>query len=422
MKTVALSACLFLLGGCRFALSIGLHAPNGSLDAASDIAADEPVDSALEASPDVLADTFDAGSDVTTSDALDDADVADVPVVLREPLTTVALGAAFSCGRADSGVAWCWGANALGAFGNGTMADSLRPTNGFAGVTGVRRIAVGAAHACVVGDDGRIRCAGANADGQLGDGTQVDRAAATTIASLTGVQEIAAGDGHTCVVVAPGAVHCWGRNDRGQLGDGTMTRRSAPTPVAVMDAVHIAAGSAHTCVTRMAGSVSCWGEGFGASPMIVAGVADAAQIAAGRCHSCVVSTTGRLSCWGCNTEGQLGDGTTTDRAAPVDVLGVGTVLQVVARERHTCARTTDTVNCWGDGAMGQLGNGDRTPRTRATAPSGLTRAATSDLATGTGHTCAVLADRALWCWGANASGQLGDGTTTDRLTPTRIVP
>jgi len=143
-------------------------------------------------------------------------------------------------------------------------------------------------------------------------------------------------------------------------------------------------------------------------------------------HTCVMTTVGGVKCWGSNTEGQLGDGTTENRSAPVNVVGLGSgVAAIAAGGLHTCALTTgESVQCWGFNFNGQVGDGtDANIRTTAVDVSGLGSGVTAIAANGlfTGHTCAVMTDGGLSCWGDNRFGQLGDGTTTDRHSPVDVV-
>jgi alpha-tubulin suppressor-like RCC1 family protein len=139
--------------------------------------------------------------------------------------------------------------------------------------------------------------------------------------------------------------------------------------------------------------------------------------AAGR-HTCVLTTGGGVKCWGYNEGGQLGDGTTTDRTTPVAVSGLTSgVAKISAGESHTCALTTGGgVKCWGYNPLGQLGDGTQTERDTPVDALGLTSGVTS-ITAGRAHTCALTTGGGVKCWGYNESGQLGDGTTTDRTTP-----
>jgi alpha-tubulin suppressor-like RCC1 family protein len=150
----------------------------------------------------------------------------------------------------------------------------------------------------------------------------------------------------------------------------------------------------------------------------VSGLAGVVALSAGRNHTCAALGDGTVRCWGRNSAGQLGDGTTVDRAAPTVVMGLSDVVDVSSSiGEHTCARLRDgTVRCWGSNTLGQLGDGTRINRTSPTTVDRLNDVA--GISTGRWHTCAWLVDNAgVYCWGYNFFGQLGDGTETERLTP-----
>jgi len=153
-----------------------------------------------------------------------------------------------------------------------------------------------------------------------------------------------------------------------------------------------------------------------AIPVPLAGVAD---LAAGNQHACARLSNGKVKCWGTNTYGQLGDGTTTTRFMPVDVVGVMNATAVANGGYHSCALLADsTVRCWGANDQGQLGDGTNLNRPVAVSPSGL--AGATRIAAGQYHTCVILTGGGLKCWGRNSEGQIGDNTTMQRALPTDV--
>jgi hypothetical protein len=158
-------------------------------------------------------------------------------------------------------------------------------------------------------------------------------------------------------------------------------------------------------------------------PVDVSGLASGvAALAAGGHHTCALTTGGGVKCWGRNSSGQLGDGTTTQRLAPVPVSGLASDVAAIAGEgAHTCAVTTGGgAKCWGYNQFGELGDGTMTQRSMPVDVSGLATGV-SAISAGSNHTCALLAGAGVKCWGWNIYGQLGDGWPIFSTTPVQVV-
>jgi alpha-tubulin suppressor-like RCC1 family protein len=241
-------------------------------------------------------------------------------------------------------------------------------------------------------------------------------------------------------LTAAGGTKCWGDNQYGQLGYGSGTRNRL-TPVDVVGlttgVAAISARGLHTCAVTTAGGLKCWGyNGYGelgddgttmnrATPVDVVGLTTGvAAISAGTNHTCALTTAGGFKCWGNNDHGQLGDGTTRDIASttPVDVVGLATgVARIDAGRQHTCALTTaGGAKCWGNNESGELGDGTWTQRLTPVDVVGLTTGVAA-IAAGGDHTCALTTAGAVKCWGSNLYAQLGDGTWTQRTTLVDVV-
>jgi alpha-tubulin suppressor-like RCC1 family protein len=197
--------------------------------------------------------------------------------------------------------------------------------------------------------------------------------------------------GQSACAIVEGGLKCWGYNSLGQVGDGTTTKRLTPT---VVPALPPNGPLTVTAVDLV--------ESFGADSFTFG-------------HACAVAN-GSVYCWGPNSEGQLGDGTTTQRLSPTAVAASAPGATAIATGlAHSCSVNSGAAFCWGDNAYGQLGNGTLQDSSVPVPVAGLQSGVTS-IAAGVRHTCA-LQEGNVMCWGYNAGGQLGDGTTTTRTTP-----
>ena len=245
---------------------------------------------------------------------------------------------------------------------------------------------------------------------------------------------VSASWGHTCAISTAGRVECWGLNNNGQVGDGTTTNRNAPTQVIGLESgvSAITLGRDHTCALTKSGGVRCWGYNWGRLgdgttdsrnvPTQVSGLeSGVSAISSGSTLTCALTTAGGVKCWGVNGDGQLGDGTTTDRTLPTQVSGLQSGITAVSSGAdHACALTTaGKIKCWGNNEDGQLGDGTTSNRLLPTQVSSL-ESSVSAISSGYYHTCALMTTGGVKCWGSNQHGQLGDGTTTKRQVPTQV--
>jgi alpha-tubulin suppressor-like RCC1 family protein len=351
------------------------------------------------------------------------------------------------------------------------MGDALLPVNLGTGRT-VRAVSTGTAHTCALLDDATIRCFGEGDAGRLGRGSTADvgRTAASMGNALLPInlgagrtaKAIATGAAHTCALLDDDSVKCWGSNDDGQLGLGGTDPRGddpdemgdnlpsvslgLPTGVRV---TAIAAGDAHTCALLSNGTVKCWGSGGNgrlgsgdelsrgdeademgvALPVVNVGSGRTVKaITAGAAHTCALRDTNDVVCWGYGSSGRLGSGNGNDLgdstgemgAALVPVaLGTGrTAVALSAGASHTCAVLDNaTAKCWGDGADGRTGNGTQNnlgdqPDELGDSLSAIslgTGRTVRKIVAGASHTCAVLDDATLKCFGLASNGRIGSG-------------
>jgi alpha-tubulin suppressor-like RCC1 family protein len=346
-------------------------------------------------------------------------------------------GAGHTCTLMSDGSVKCWGWNPAGQIGNGTRTDSRLPVD-VSGLSGpVRAIAAGDQHTCALLEDGSVRCWGANASGQLGDGSRIRSSTPVAVGGLSGVVAVSAGGAHTCALLADGPVWCWGDDQTGQLGDGGYENRSSPVEVTGLTGAveFISAGYGHTCAVMRDRGIQCWGwntegqlgDGTVQSRRIpgnVTGYAGGiAAISVGWSNTCALqSPEGGIRCWGLNDGGQLGDGTREDSLSPVEADGLGSGrIAVAVGGGHVCALSgTGGVNCWGRNEHGQLGNGTVADLNSPVDVAGLPEEIAA-LALGKAHACVLTVRGGVKCWGANESGQLGDGTTADSGIPVYVL-
>ena len=374
----------------------------------------------------------------------------------------VAAGARHACAIRGASVA-CWGNNEYGQTTAHVGPDAVRPVAVDIGADqAVTALAAGGRHTCAAfaGDGAHVACWGDDALGQLGGTGGGPRPSAISFGSGHRVTAIVAGLYHTCVIDSDnaqtdaGAVRCWGDNRFNQLGwpAGAVAAPGGVPPavdLGIAGAIAIAAGAYHTCAVRATdGGISCWGwndygqlgaDGAGA-PVEVPIARHAVQIAAGGFHTCAILDAGDLTRRGADAAGQIGappatcpsQGCATCCAPGMVDLGTGRSARAISLgASHTCALLDDaSVKCWGLNLDGQLGIGDT--RNRGGSPDDMGDAlsgvalggnAVSALSAGTSHTCVVQASD-VKCWGFNGSGRLGTGDTKTRgdVAASPIVP
>lgn len=356
-----------------------------------------------------------------------------------------------TCALSSLGKVYCWGNNDSFQLGDGSQIMQKTPVSvvGIGGSGTITAISVGALFACALSSSGNVYCWGGNSSGQLGNGSSNGQAPmlVSGIGSSGAVTAISSGASHSCALSSSGTVFCWGSNAYGQLGDTTVLQRN--TPVAVVgvggsgylsDIVNITAGSNQTCAVSSAGRAFCWGynsdgnlgNGSTSSPQLtptqVTGAALHFSNVSPGSASCAVSSSGFVWCWGPNSAGQLGVGVTSSpQPVPSQVHGVGGtgflsgISGAAGGAYHVCAvSSSGNVYCWGSYANGQVGIGLLSGSTSVPVPVTLLTEPATAITAGPFHTCAMASSGNAYCWGLNDHGQIGDGTNNTRTTPTRV--
>jgi alpha-tubulin suppressor-like RCC1 family protein len=359
------------------------------------------------------------------------------PTPGREAFASIAAGRDFTCAVTTAGRIYCWGNNNHGQLGNGTRINSSLPV-AVEGISDAASVAAGWGHACALTAAGAVMCWGYNEHGELGNGKNIDQVRPVTASGMdAGNLAVAAGEYHTCAVTGSNGLKCWGRNTYGQLGDWTKDDSSVPvvSPFFGGGVAAVTAGFGHTCVQTTEGWAKCWGNnaygqmGFAKGTDIhlpaedVVGLSGRVlELSAAGNLTCALTAGGGVQCWGDNRYGQLGDGSVQKRYQPVPVVGLAAEVETLAVGwNHACVVAAGgELRCWGWNFYGQLGDGTTANRPTPTRVAFLTDGV-RDIAAGWGHTCVATVTGWVKCWGLNGSGQLGDGTWTDSKVPLSVV-
>ena len=351
----------------------------------------------------------------------------------------VGVGADFSCALMRSGEVFCWGASRTGRLGrNETAIFSPYPAP-VLGITDAARLAVGYGGSCVVNRSGAVYCWG-DVNDMLGP--VVDPWVPRELMLPRAAIDVGVGHHHLCVVLDDGDAGCFGRNDYGALGRGGGSSSSWYASVGGAARYNrISAGEQHTCAVDSLGGVWCWGRndmgqlGIASRPTQTSvptrlvGPSGTRDVELGRNHSCAITTGGDIWVWGNNISGQLGT------RAPIrgwEPASIGSEIPALARTfgdlgvsvgETTCAvnRSTFALRCWGANSYGQVGDGSTTSRGTPTVVMGLSNVARAVV--GPDHSCALRRDGRIWCWGASYLGAVGAGATDPerQLTPVEVL-
>lgn len=276
------------------------------------------------------------------------------------------------CALTSTGQAYCWGENVYGQLGSGSVTYTNKPEP-VAGDHTFAYLSTGQTHSCGLTTAGIAYCWGLNFAGELGTGgPSGDEETSLVPVAVTGelrFKTIGTGDDHTCGLTDAGRAYCWGENDNGEVGDGTRVNRLAPVAVAGgRTFTSLAVGGEHTCGLTPTGAVYCWGfnnqgaftvgPGDRLTPVLVSGALTFVSLVAGGAHDCALTSAGAAYCWGQGFFGQLGDRSGKDRLSLAPVYGDLTFTSVTVGGLHSCGlQSSGAAYCWGHNENGELGNG-----------------------------------------------------------------
>lgn len=303
---------------------------------------------------------------------------------------------------------------------------------------------------------GLFKCWGQNSSGKLGHSGTTPNPTPSSVTLPPGTnyaREVTLGLNFTCAILDNRLPYCWGTNSYGQVGNGSGQQQTIPAPVTLPQGTTVAttikAGPEHACAVLDDNKTYCWGSnyfkqlgndktnGSGQSinifrtptpvmfPSSLPKDASTRSLALGARHTCALMTNNKAYCWGNNKDGRLGNGNNQTQKLPTQVMlpqGTSSILQLTAGHEHTCAiMNNGKAYCWGNNTSDQLGDGTGVSSSKPVEVKLPANRLVEAIAAGKSHTCAILSDHKIYCWGSNSYGQLGDGTTTKRLTPTPIL-
>jgi alpha-tubulin suppressor-like RCC1 family protein len=328
---------------------------------------------------------------------------------------------------------WTWGHNNVGQLGTSNILHRSSPVQTIAGGTNWKKVSIGAQHMLAIKSDDTLWAWGYNSNGQLGNNSTVHRSSPVqTIAGGTNWAKVACGEGHTLAIKNDGTLWAWGRNVYGQLGNNSTVHRSSPvqTIAGGTNWAKVACGDDHTLAIKNDGTLWAWGHNeYGqlgnnstvhrSSPVqTIAGGTNWAKVACGNDHTLAIKNDGTLWAWGRNSDGQLGDGTFTDRSSPVQIGTGQNWNKIAAGQTHSFGMKTDgTLWSWGNNSNGELGlNVGTSFNLPQQIPGKWKELCDMSMAFGG---AAIRVDGTLWVWGHAL--YIGDNTLVGKSSPVQTA-
>lgn len=354
------------------------------------------------------------------------------------------------CGIGTNGKTYCWGRNNKGQIGDGTLTSPRNSPTLVLGNHSFSSLSMGLDHVCGLTISDVAYCWGGGAStstqGELGDGAQVTSTTPSAVAGGHKFASLSLSPYSSCATTADGAAYCWGASSwlhPAAIGNGWNYRHAEPVPpTGGLKFTTITNAYSNNCGLTEAGATYCWGyQGFGGigdgtapigggsigiamtpRPTLVSGGHVFASLVSSSGSTCGLTSAGATYCWGLNGNGQIGDGTTTNRNTPTAVSGGLTFSRLGAGYTHLCGITSaGAAYCWGLNGYGQIGDG--TSGGNKTTPTAVAGGLVFvNVYGGHEHTCGIVSSGAAYCWGRNDFGQIGDGTSGgSKTTPTAVA-
>jgi alpha-tubulin suppressor-like RCC1 family protein len=346
----------------------------------------------------------------------------------------ISAGFGHSLALMSDGTVKSWGDNEYGQLGDGTTISSNTPIT-ISGLTNVIGISAGVWSSYALLSDGTIKSWGYNVHGELGDGTDIDKLTPVSVIGISTAINISNGDSHAIALLNDGTVKSWGTNYEGELGDGTNNGSLSPVTVSnLSNVIAIDANGSHNLALLSDGTVKAWGYNesgqlgnnstiSSSTVVTVSNLSGVKKIACGSTHSLALLNDGTIKGWGSNGWGQLGDETYDDKLTPVTTSGLSNVKNISGGYNFSLALLDDgTIKSWGDNSYGKLGvNSDDTTLVKTNSSLTVNTITTSNsISAGTNHTLLILENGNIMSWGRNNTGQLGNNSTTDTISPINV--
>jgi alpha-tubulin suppressor-like RCC1 family protein len=345
---------------------------------------------------------------------------------------TVSAGGYFSMAIKADGTLWSWGTNigvqggnVAGMLGNGTAPGSISVPVQVGTDNHWISVAAGDYHTLALKSDGTLWVWGYNGEGELGIGSTACKSTPYQLGTDNKWVYISAGGGHSNAIKADGTMWGWGFNGDGETGDGTTAQRNSPVQAGTDNKwVSVAAGTYYTMALKSDGTL--WTCGWSGQHLNQIGTGNTwVSYFGGYMQFGAIRSDGTLWMWGYNNYGQVGDGTTTTRANPVQI-GTGTdwvSFGASAGGYYTstsyATRADGSLWTWGLNTSGQMGDGTLVNKWVPTMVHASDHVVSS-ISGGSGFATGVNTDGTMWGWGSNYLGQVGDGTTIARTSPVQV--